>query len=343
MGSRFFEMLVATACVLLVFGSEAWADDAPDAEDDLGAEDVESTTDDSTPEPEDRQSDVDDEPTAEPEGPPDGDSSQALTDDDSSQALRRIVVDDPGEEPERGELDANQRQELTEHLQAAMTAEEDERYEEARKRYIQAYDIYPHSNLLLGIARTSLHLDDEETARDGYQTFLTRQPEYDNREEIEARIEELEASLEEDDVAEPVEPTEEASGSSLPSKVGWAGLGGVFLGTVSLITAGAISSSVDGQFDELEAAVEDGDRDASLLQARDIGRRQAHGRFFLYGGVTLVVVGATMVVVDYAVLDRPPLVGGTSTEETSANSSLRPAPSVAADDDSILLQWTGTF
>ncbi len=261
-------------------------------------------------------------------------------DEHTPHAIGQIVVDARSEEPVRAELGDEERQLLMDAIQSAMAAEENEEYEEARQEYANAYEIYPHSNLLLSVTRTSHALGEKRTARTGYEVFLERQPDYENRPGIEERIEELDAAIEEEEIGEIDEvPVASDRSFSLPSAVGWGGVAAVVLGTTSMLAGGAISSSVEREFSELETAVDAGDREGSLQSAREIGKKQSRGKFFMYGGVTVLLTGATLVVLDYTVLDRPPLFGGGEASQTSSSRT----PSVAVEQDRVLLQWRGSF
>ena len=314
-------ILVAFVCTSLFFSTPALASEISEP-----SKEVESSEDDTADAVEGIDDDI-------PETAP-------QVDDDTPEEVKRIVAHDREKEPSRAELDDDEAEQLTETLQTAIAAEEQKEYDKARQKFVHAYDIHPHSNLLLSVARTSDNLGEQPAALEGYQTFLKRQPDYDNRSQIEERIEFLEEARKKAAKKKDLQKTEEmtTTGLSLPSAVGWTGVAGVVVGTGSLIAAGAISSSVDREFTQLEASVEAGERSESLQTARDIGRKQARGRFFMYGGLTMVFAGATLVVVDYAVLDRPPLFG-----EESSEASLRRTPELVAGQEAVLLKWGRTF
>lgn len=260
-------------------------------------------------------------------------SSLPDTDDPTPEVIEEIVTDDRPEDPSRDELDDSQTDRLTKTLQAAIDAEEEGDHRAARQQFADAYQIHPHSNILLSVARTSDHLGEEETAMAGYRTFLKRQPDYANRADIEDRIAYLEQSVA--DQQREIETVD----TPLPSAVGWAGVGTATAGVASLIAAAAVASSVDREFTALETAVEEGQTDASLQRAREIGRRQAWGQVWMYGGLTMLAAGATLVAVDYLMLDRPSLFTGSESDDSSSTYS----PTVAAGADSVLLQWNLSF
>ena len=265
------------------------------------------------------------------------------TDDDTPSQVEQIVMDDRDGEPDRNELTSEQEQELTERIRAGIDAEEQQDYEQAREHFVRAYEIHPHSNLLLSVVRTSDHLGESRTTRTGYQTFLKRQPDYENREGIEDRITALEQQIEQQEKQQEKQQEEKrrAEMSLWPSEVGWAGAGAVLTGGISLIAAGVISSSVDNDFQQLDAAVAAGEREDALVQARDIGRRQAWGRFWLYGGVLMVTAGAGLVAMDMLMLDRAPWMPlGLGDSDGSTDGA---GASVSVGEQGVMLQFSGSF
>lgn len=221
------------------------------------------------------------------------------------QTAREVVLDERRGEPDRSELQEEETAALMEAMRTALEAEEGEDYELARDEFVRAYQIYPHSNILLSVARVSASHGALETAVLGYRRFLERQEDYANREELEGRIEEMEAQLEADKKAEQKPIFEVAE--VMPSTIGWVGAGVAVVGMISMIGGGRSASRVDRDFESLEQAQQDGDRDEYSRLYDDISSRQTRGKVFLYGGMGLMAAGIGLLVVDYVVLDEPAL------------------------------------
>lgn len=87
------------------------------------------------------------------------------------------------------------------------------RYEDALERFRDAYELSERPELLYNIASTAERLRRDEEALDGYRRYLDALPTAHNRDEVAARIQILERSLDaseaEAEATEPEEPTEE--------------------------------------------------------------------------------------------------------------------------------------
>lgn len=221
-------------------------------------------------------------------------------------APEEVVGDLRVEEPDRDELDGEEIQALMEAMRAALAAEEAEDYWVARERFLDAYKIYPHANILLSVARVSERLGEHELALEGFRTFLDRQPDYEGREGVEERIEGLEA-LAAARKEEEVESTglrlsalEELDWeSAMPSTVGWIGAGALVVGLGSMIGAGRISSRVESDFEALEQAAEARDREEYQRLEDQIESSQRGGKILLYGGAVLAAGGVGLLSYDY--------------------------------------------
>lgn len=246
-----------------------------------------------------------------------------------------VVADDRTEEPTRGDLDDEQAAEFSSLMNSALEAEEEERYEEAQQDFVRAYSIFPHSNILLSVARVSDRADDHDTAKEGYQNFLERQPDYQNRAQIEQRIDELEKEAKPDEV-------EEVDDQGLiadldPSTLGWVGIGATAVGLVSMFAGGRVASSVDSDFDRLEQHRADGNATEFAVLSSDIDSKQSRGKFLLYGGLGMTLVGAGLATYDLFFRDQPSVDSGVENGDIS-RLSVEPLGRNGA-----ALRWSATF
>lgn len=243
-----------------------------------------------------------------------------------------VFADDRGDDPGRESLTDEEAQQLAASMNRAFTAEEEERYEDARDSFLRSYSIYPHSNLLLSIARVSARLGNTERALAGYERFLERRPDFEERDKIEERIEVLEGELErESEVADgPV-----FSKLSMPSYIGWIGVATALVGTTGLVAGGLTASSIDGDFEALQQAEADGDRDRYIELSDDIESKQSRGRVFTYGGLGLVAAGAAVIALDYIYFDEPALFS-----PSAADAGLSVEPLV---DGGAAVRWRSSF
>ncbi len=99
------------------------------------------------------------------------------------------------DDPKRADLSERKRRQLKESLVTGRTLEKKGEYADALRAYRRAYDLFPHSAVLLSVARAHEELGHLERARRGYKAFLGRRPDYERRERIEATLERLEQQL----------------------------------------------------------------------------------------------------------------------------------------------------
>lgn len=244
----------------------------------------------------------------------------------SFSTAEEVVDDERVEEPDRAELATDEAQELAGRLDSAMEHESNGEFERSRREFVEAYDVHPHSNILLSVARTSAEMGDDEVALRGYRAFLDRQPDYENREAIEERITAIEQRRDESFVGS----------LQWPSEVGWSGTTAMVVGIGALVGAGGLASSVDSDFEAMEDAEARGDWDEYGDRARTIGGKQMAGRILLYGGAGLAAVGLSTLLVDVLYLDRPPLFGGTGSGTSTAAAA-------SFDGDGFSIQWIYRF
>ncbi len=252
------------------------------------------------------------------------------------QTARDVVLDERKEEPDRSEVEEEETAALMQAMRTALEAEEGEDYELARDEFVRAYQIYPHSNILLSVARVSASHGALETAVLGYQRFLERQEDYENREELERRIDEMEAQLAAEREAEEEQKPAFEVAEFMPSTIGWVGAGVAVVGMISMIGGGRSASRVDRDFETLEQAQQDGDRDEYSRLYDDISSRQTRGKVFLYGGMGLTAAGIGLLVVDYVVLNEPALFF--DNDATAGRLELDMVPGEA-----VMMRWRMSF
>lgn len=253
---------------------------------------------------------------------------ELLEGETSQQSALDVVNDERLDEPDRGELEEEELQAWALAMRSALEAEEAHDYEQARDDFVRAYQIFPHSNVLLSVARVSANLGDSEVALAGYERFLQRRPDYENRQEIEERIAALQPEAEEE--REPIDFAQ-----FMPSNMGWLGVGAVVVGTVSMIGGGRAASRVDDDFELLQQARQQEDRDEYLRLESDISSRQTRGKVFLYGGMALTAAGVGLVVYDLF-LDEPSL----SDDTQIPTARLEVEPLVG---QGFFMRWTMSF
>ncbi len=238
-----------------------------------------------------------------------------------------IVTDSRSDDPDRADLDDEQSQLVATHMRLALEAEEKKRYDEARLHFVAAYRIFPHSHLLLSVARTADRADDFELAIKGYRRFVERRPDYEHRDDVHIRIETMKLAIllsekpdkpvagadHGDQTPRPAsDPLPEGTGSSdsrLPvptfSAFGWSGIAATTLGLSSLLAAGLTASSIDRDFEELERLHAQRNYDQYQQLSGEVDSKQSRGKFLFYGGLAITALGAGAVVYDILIDDAP--------------------------------------
>lgn len=276
-------------------------------------------------------------------------SAEASSDDGDlshvtpSLTARDVIDDERTQDPSRDDLEPDEAAELAQVMNAALEAEDEGRYEEAQNGFVESYEIFPHSNLLLSVARVSDRADDPEMALKGYRRFVERQPDYENREQLERRIQELEEELAVKEEKVTADETEAPGARDsrrdklIPSSTrGRAGAGLAVLGLTSMVVGTATAASVSSDFDALEQLADQGDREGYDQLAGDIDSRQSRGKFFLYGGMGLTVIGGALLAMDRLYFDNPS--ASPDVDEISSRVTLEPVSSNGAT-----LRWTRSF
>ncbi len=259
-----------------------------------------------------------------------------------------VVGDARMEEPSRDDLEDDEAAELSALMSDALEAEEEGHYEEAQDKFSRAYAIFPHSNLLLSVARVSAKAEEPETALQGYQYFLERRQDYENREAVEQRIEELEREIANQEEAQRQAAKEAAEeqpsvqrtsrrDDRMPSALGWAGVGAATVGLTAMIVGGRIASSVDDDFQTLEQLAADGDQQGYDELATDIESSQSKGKFFLYSGLGLSVAGAALIAYDQLYL------AGSTTPSSATDEAHSRLRIESLGTEGAVLRWTRSF
>ncbi len=242
--------------------------------------------------------------------PVDAEEVRAFTLDD-------VFADTRTEDPPRDSLSESDVDQLTEVMTAAIQTEQSGDHLGARDHYVDAYVIFPHSNIVLAIARTSANAEDYPAAVKAYDMYLERNPDGEEAEEVQRRAdayrELLPAELDEDE-DEDEEPQEERepflANLPQPSVLGWAGLGLTVVGVGAMIGGGRTASGMDDRFAELEGTIEAEDREAYDRVSGEISSAQTRGRVFLYGGMLLTAGGVGLLTYDLLLnqgqADAPP-------------------------------------
>ena len=149
----------------------------------------------------------------------------------SGQALGQTPVSD------------SQDHEARQLFEAGEVAFADGRFENALRRFKDAYELSPRPQLLFNIGASAERLRRDEEALDAYQAYLEAMPDAPNRAQVEARIDVIEQSRQHDQEVEPVAEAESAS------YLGTWLLGGA---TVALAGAGVAARLLgDAAYDEL--------------------------------------------------------------------------------------------
>jgi hypothetical protein len=92
------------------------------------------------------------------------------------------------DEPSRSKLSRQRQSRLETLLARGRKLERESSYDEALARYRSAYELFPHSAVLLSLARVHWKLDHDERAERAYEAFLARRPDYQERTRIESRL-----------------------------------------------------------------------------------------------------------------------------------------------------------
>ena len=249
---------------------------------------------------------------------------------EASLTVADVVSDQRMDEPTRADLSDEEQEQFAQSMRTALAAEEAGDYEEARTYFVEAYTVFPHSNLLLATARTSHRVGDDPHALEGYQSFLARRPDYENRDHLENLIADLEAP-EVEELPEDAPPPAAAR----PSLIGWSGVGLAALGTVAMIGGARTASGVDSDFAVLDEYRTTGDRQAYESLADDMDSRQSRGKLFFYGGMGLVTVGAAAIVYDLVLSEPAP---GGAAPDHQARLLIGPT-----DDGGVSVSWHRRF
>ncbi len=267
------------------------------------------------------------------------------TSGDAATALE-IIEDEGIDEPERSELDDDELRTLASLMSSALEAEKEKRFQEALHGFIEAYTIFPHSNLLLSVARVSERINDAEVALAGYRQFLQRRPDYERRDSVRVRIQTLklkvayaeDENIEDGPEVETQVSVEDSRGLPRPTALGWGGVAATTLGLSSLVAGGLVTSSIDDDFRELEQLGAHGAHDSHRELSQQIERKQSTGKALVYGGVGLTAMGAALVA--YDLLQWRSTISDDSEIQTSQN----PRWTVDLhDSDGVSLRWRRIF
>jgi tetratricopeptide (TPR) repeat protein len=114
-------------------------------------------------------------------------------------------------------------------------------------------------------------------------------------------------------VASKSEPPGPGFFESIPlSWIGWTGAGTAATGLTLMVVAGVISSSLTPELDAYEEARLAADRARMDSLRSDIERTQSTGKFVLYAGTGLALVGSGLLVYDLVIRERADTPGSTA-------------------------------
>lgn len=254
-----------------------------------------------------------------------------------------VIADERRDDPARSTLDGDETRKLTHLMTAGFEAEEQGHYGEAKQHFVEAYALFPHSNLLLSIARVAELSGDRDMALSGYERFVQRRPDYEKRDALHVRMETIRLEIqfaaeddEEDDRAAEEMIAHSSSRLSPPSALGWGGIVTAATGLTSVIAGGIVASSVNSDFEGLDQLHARGEYGDYQHLAHSIDDKQSRGKVLFYGGMGLVAVGSAIAV--YDVLQSPELSSAQESVTRKSRWTLAPL-----DSDGASLRWTRSF